>query len=118
MDGDRVIAVGDGACADRELDVLEPVRVGDRRQPVAGVAVVRTRRRADRAGAFVGDLSRGRVRVCVAAGRQRECNRERDRQDAARRLPHEAVMSIEVMRSPTWIESMTSMPEVTDPKWL
>src|SRR6266849_6197031 len=27
-------------------------------------------------------------------------------------------MSIEVMRSPTRIESMTSMPEVTWPKWL
>src|SRR2546423_2286751 len=112
----RVVAcAGDGAGADLQVDRLEAVGKDDRGQAVASVKVVSARARSRPAGALVGDRAVARVWIRIAA-------RGRGQHDAGNEPrvtpPHVTVMSIEFIVSPTWILSITSIPDVTSPKWL
>src|SRR5438046_1087262 len=101
--------------ADLQVDRLEPVGEDDRRQAVACVKVVKAWARSRSTGALVGDRAGARVRIRIAA-------RGRRQHDAGHQPgetpPHQTLMSIDFMVSPTWILSITSIPEVTSPKWL
>src|SRR4029077_13890870 len=103
------------AAADLEVDDLQAVRVGHHGQSGAGAEVVSTRRGARGPRAFVGDRAGARIWVGVTARRRRNGGQG---EDGEQQPPHEAVMPMDVIVSPTWILSTTSMPEVIWPKWL
>src|SRR5207253_10074326 len=86
-----------------------------RRPPGAARFPYTTLFRSGGGRALVGDRPGVGVGVGVAARRRREGGQG---EGGCERPPQEALTSSERIVSPTWILSITSIPDVTCPKWL